>query len=340
LAPRSKWIAARWFWRESASAVKAVSIAALIVGVAISVALVIYFGAQGIGAAFIRLGALGFIVFCFAHAPVVAVKGVAWRYCLPASSRIGFLGVVAARVLRDGGAEVLPLSELGGFVIGARAAVLAGATSLEASASTLLDLTTEAVAQLAFVALGVAALYLLRPDATLIRPAALMIGLLTIAIVLAASVASRNAGLFTRLRAMVSGWLAGFGDVDAVFKMMGEIARRRSAMIAASLVHLVGWLGVAAEGWLGLRLLGAPISFSAALALESLLFAARSIGFFSPNGFGVQEGAYALLAPLLGLDIADALALSLIKRARDIVIGAPALLLWQRAEAARLWRRQ
>jgi putative membrane protein len=321
------------------NAVKALSIAMLIIGVAISVALVVYFGAQGIGAAFVRLGAIGFIVFCLAHAPVVAVKGVAWRYCLPLSSRIGFLGVVAARVLRDAGAEVLPLSEVGGFVIGARAAVLAGATSLEASASTLLDLTTEAVAQLAFVALGLAALHWLRPDAALIRPAALVLGLLTIAIVMTASAVSRSASVFARIRVAVSGWLAGFGDIDAVFKMMGDIARRRGAMIAASIIHLIGWLGVAAEGWLGLRLLGAPISFSAALALESILFAARSIGFFSPNGFGVQEGAYALLAPLIGLDIADALALSLIKRARDLVIGAPALLLWQRAEAARLWRR-
>jgi putative membrane protein len=266
------------------------------------------------------------------------VKGVGWRYCLPISSRLGLWGVVAARILRDAGAEVLPLSEVGGFVIGARAAILAGATSVEASASTLLDLTTEAVAQLAFVALGLVALYPLRPDAALIRPAAIVLGLLTIAIVLAASAASRSPGVFTRMRGAVSRWLAGFGDVDAVFTTMGDIARRRGAMIVASLIHLIGWLGVAAEGWLGLRLLGAPISFSAALALESLLFAARSIGFFSPNGFGVQEGAYALLAPLVGLDIADALALSLIKRARDVVIGAPALLLWQRAEAARVWR--
>ncbi len=77
-----------------------------------------------------------------------------------------------------------------------------------------------------------------------------------------------------------------------------------------------------------------------AVALESLLFASRSLAFFMPNALGVQEGAYALLAPLVGLTPADALALSLIKRARDLVIGAPALLIWQRAEAARVWRKK
>ncbi len=64
----------------------------------------------------------------------------------------------------------------------------------------------------------------------------------------------------------------------------------------------------------------------------------RSLAFFTPAALGVQEGAYALLAPLIGLGVADALALSLVKRARDIVIGAPALLLWQRLEAKRQWR--
>ena len=91
------------------------------------------------------------------------------------------------------------------------------------------------------------------------------------------------------------------------------------------------------RSWFALWLMGAPISLEGAVAMESLLFASRSLAFFMPNALGVQEGAYALLAPLVGLSPADALALSLIKRARDLVIGAPALLIWQRAEAARVW---
>jgi hypothetical protein len=84
--------------------------------------------------------------------------------------------------------------------------------------------------------------------------------------------------------------------------------------------------------------MGAPISVEGAIVLESLLFASRSLAFFMPNALGVQEGAYALLGPLVGLTHADALALSLIKRARDVAIGAPALFIWQHAEAAKLLR--
>jgi putative membrane protein len=318
--------------------VRIFSIVLLLIGLAISVALIVAFGAREIATAFLRVGAIGFVLFCFAHTPVVASLGLAWRLCLPTSSRARFPGMVAARLLRDAGAEVLPLSELGGFVIGARAAVLAGATSLEAAASTLLDLTTEAVAQLAFIALGLASLYSLRPDAPMIRPAAVALAVLIALVVFAALFVERSARLVAPARAAIRRWFILFGDTEAAFAVMGAIMRQRGALVGAFLIHLVGWLGVAAEAWLALRLLDAPISYPAALALESLLFAARSLGFFAPNALGVQEGTYALLAPLVGLNVADALALSLVKRARDIVIGAPALLLWQRAEATRLWR--
>ena len=319
---------------------RAFSIAALIIGLAISVAVVVSFGVTEIAAAFLRLGAGGFLVLCLAHAPVVAVMGLAWRFCLPKWSAVRAPGVIAARMLRDASAEVLPLSELGGYVIGARAAVLAGATSLEAAASTLLDLTTEAVAQLGFVALGLAALYQIRPDAPLLRPTAVVVAVLIALVAFAALFAERSVRFVAPARAAIRRWFVLFGDTEKAFAIMGAIIRQRGAVATAVGLHVVGWLGVAAEGWLALRLLGAPISFPAALVLESLLYAVRSLGFFAPNAVGVQEGAYALLAPFVGLNVTDALALSLVKRARDIVIGAPTLLLWQRVEAARLLKRR
>jgi hypothetical protein len=52
----------------------------------------------------------------------------------------------------------------------------------------------------------------------------------------------------------------------------------------------------------------------------------------------VQEGGYLLLAPLVGLPPDAALALSLAKRAREILLGAPGLLYWFFSK--RLWRRR
>jgi hypothetical protein len=231
---------------KSIGAAKLLTIATLIAGLALTVALVVGFGARDIGAAFVRLGIVGFIIFCAAHAPVVALLGLAWRFCMPAASRIRLTGVIAARMLRDAGAEVLPLSELGGFVIGARAATLAGASGVEAAASTLVDLTTEAAAQLGFIALGLIALWRIKPDAALIRPAALALAVLIVFTALAALNARRGAALMALARAAIGRWFAGFGDVDGAFATMGAIARQRGAIAGAVALHLLGWLSVAA----------------------------------------------------------------------------------------------
>ena len=71
------------------------------------------------------------------------------------------------------------------------------------------------------------------------------------------------------------------------------------------------------------------------LALEALLCTLRTIAAFVPAAMGVQEAGYAMLAPLFGLPAEMGLAVSLLKRAREIVIGVPALIYWQRSKAAR-----
>jgi glycosyltransferase 2 family protein len=87
--------------------------------------------------------------------------------------------------------------------------------------------------------------------------------------------------------------------------------------------------------WLGLLLIGARVNLGSVIALESLVYAARSVAVFVPNALGVQEGAYALLAPVFGISAEFALALSLLKRARDIAVGVPVLLIWQKTEGRR-----
>jgi glycosyltransferase 2 family protein len=313
------------------------AVVAFATGLAGAVAVVVWFGAGAIASAIAGLGWLGFFVICLAHAPVAALLGAGWRVCMAPDVRVSLPAVIWARVLRDAGAEVLPFSEIGGFVIGARAAMIAGVAGVDTAASTLADLTTEAVAQIAFTALGLLAIVRIRPDAAIIRPVAFALVIVVFAGVALAVLLRRGGRLSHFGAAAAKRWLAGFGDVDKALAALRDIGGRRRAVAASLLLHLLAWLAVAAEAWLALRLIGAPISLEGAIAMESLLFASRSLAFLAPNGLGVQEGAYALLAPLVGLTPADALALSLIKRARDLVIGAPALLIWQRVEATRAW---
>jgi hypothetical protein len=75
------------------------------------------------------------------------------------------------------------------------------------------------------------------------------------------------------------------------------------------------------------------------VVIESMLYAVRTVAFAIPNAVGIQEGAYVLIGASFGLTPEMALAISLVKRARDLVIGLPALGVWQAVEGGLLWRR-
>ena len=86
-----------------------------------------------------------------------------------------------------------------------------------------------------------------------------------------------------------------------------------------------GWVAGAGEAWLALRLLGHPIGIAEAIALESLSQGARAAAFVIPGGLGVQDGSLMLLGLQLGLGAEAGLALSLVKRFRELALGLPAL---------------
>jgi len=74
--------------------------------------------------------------------------------------------------------------------------------------------------------------------------------------------------------------------------------------------------------------------------LESLGNAVRGAAFAVPGALGVQEGGFILLGSQLGLDAETSLALSLVKRFRELVFGLPGLVVWQATLGHHLWRRK
>ena len=52
-----------------------------------------------------------------------------------------------------------------------------------------------------------------------------------------------------------------------------------------------------------------------------------------PGALGVQEGGYIVICQVFGLSPEMAIALSLMKRLREVGLGVPGLLAWHRAEA-------
>jgi hypothetical protein len=107
------------------------------------------------------------------------------------------------RVMRDCGSEVLPLSQIGGYVLGARAITLHGVSGLAAAATTVVDVTLELCAQLAYTALGLALLLQLPIGAKFAVPGS--IGL-AIAIAGSGDLCWRKCAVPTSLIASVPSW--------------------------------------------------------------------------------------------------------------------------------------
>jgi len=118
--------------------------------------------------------------------------------------------------------------------------------------------------------------------------------------------------------------------------LLGEalslVASSRAALALSLALHAATLLGNTVETWLTLRLMGAPIGFAAAVMLESISFAARSAAFLIPSGWGAQEATLVALATVAGLSPDSALALGLVKRAREFAVGLPGLAAWAVAE--------
>ena len=115
-----------------------------------------------------------------------------------------------------------------------------------------------------------------------------------------------------------------------------DLYRRRWLLTGNALGQLTAWVLGAAEIYVALHFMGYEITVADALLLESLVLATRTAAFFVPGALGVQEGVLVLLGGMIGLGPEVALALSLVKRVRELVIGVPGLLAWQIAEGKNL----
>ncbi len=295
-------------------------------------------GIGPVAAAMGRIG-WGFLVLLAARGALVVLMGASW-WVLGASRPDARLWRFAwARLIRDSASECLPLSQIGGFVLGARALTIAGVGGLFAGASTVVDVTLELVAQLFYLLLGLFLLWHLHPEFPLLRPLLLGLALLTAGALGFLTLQARGGSLIERASAkMLSNWSGAQAGTRALLAELALIHANRPAILAGTVLHLLSWLANGAEAWLILVLMGRAVPLVDALVIDSLLYGLRSFTFVVPNALGVQEAGYVLLGGLFGLSPQTCIALSLLRRARDLTLGLPALATWQAVEGRRAWR--
>lgn len=311
------------------------SAAALAAGLFIATAVIGYFNLGAVLSALRPIGFGGFLIVLLAQLALGLPLGLAWWTVAPRQPvrRIGVF--VWSSLSAEAAANVLPLSQLGGVAVASRVATLAGVPGSVALGSNIVDITMELAAQLVWTMAGV---FLLAQHAQgsaggSLLPVALS-GLAIATVLLVCLIAAQRWALpiVTALARLLT---VGAAGAVAASRVIRALYRRPHRLAIGFVLHLAAWFATALCSLLILSFIGRPLPLLSVFALESLLFAVRNAAFVVPGALGVQEGAYVILGPVFGLPPEAALALSLLKRARDIAIGVPVLLVWQAIEIRR-----
>lgn len=308
-----------------------------VVGGALGLYVLKSIGLKPIVLAATAVGWRGFASLCLYQVGQFVVLGVAWYVLIPAWCGTRPHVFIWARMVRDASSELLPFSHLGGIVLGARTAIAQGVPQPIALGTVVADITTEMLAQVAFTAAGVVILMTSTPQhsTAFSVTSSAQFGLMSIVVSCAAFLAFQyyGPGLTTKLALRLLPNAAALAE--SVVNCVREVYRRPAKVGLAVFFHFAGWLASALSTWIALVFMGVHARIWVVIALESLVCAVRSVAFWMPNGLGVQEAAYAAIAPLFGIGAEIGLATSLLKRARDIAVDVPILLLWQWSEGRR-----
>jgi putative membrane protein len=326
-------------WRHPAVTMRLAGGLAALGGLCVAMALIAHQGLQPVldSLSRARWGVLWIALF---HLIPLAFLAQGWRALLVTKWR-GSIGMFfRARWIRDAVNDLLPVAQVGGQLIGARLLTFDGATPGIAVAGAVADMTVELLAQLLFTLVG---LGLLLQSSSYDRTAHwLVVGVAVAVPALCGFVLAQRGGLFKLVETMLerlaeTSTRISIGRVTGLHDTIRAIYRDHRGLLSSAACHLLAWMLGAGEAWFALHLMGSPAGLREAIILESLGQAVRSAAFVVPAGLGVQEGGYMLVGGMLGLGPEVALAVSLVRRARDLLLGLPALLVWQIAEGRLLW---
>ncbi len=314
----------------------------LLTGLAILIALIAW---QGFGdvAGTLATAGWGLLAVTLFHLVPVLTNAVAWQHLFRPENRLSINKLFVARWFGESINSLLPVAQVGGELVKARWIMTHGISGRIAGASVVVDLTIAVLTQIIFTIIGLVLLILHLGRNNITVPATIGIGM--ISLLLAGFYIAQRKGMFEKAAWLVEKiaggreWLNLSGGAAVLDAAIHETYRHRNGLAAASTWRLLGWLLGTGEVWLIMYFLGFQVSILEALLLESLGQAVRAAGFIIPASLGIQEGGFLLFGAALGIPPHTALALSLGKRVRELLLGLPGLAVWQIRSSHRLWKR-
>src|SRR5262249_52319400 len=202
-------------------------------------------------------------------------------------------------------------------------------------ASATVDVTVEMVTQILFTIAGLGLLSIDWHDRAVMSW--LAVGTVVALLAAIAFVAVQRFGLFRLIERgllrLAERWPGlSLQGIRGLHESVLAIHAHRRGLLVAATCHSVAWVLGTAEIWVALVALGHPVSVADAFVIESLGMALRNAGFAVPGALGVQEAALILVCSPFGVPPETAVALSMVKRVRELGFGLTGIAAWQWSE--------
>jgi putative membrane protein len=310
-------------------------------GIALLIVLLFREGAGQVANAIAHAG-WGVLAVILFHLLQTLSDSTGWLVLIPKENRIGLGRSFFLHWMGESINNLLPTARVGGDIVVARFAAMWGIPLRTAIAAIVVDVTIGIVTKVSYLLVACVLLIGVTGRTDLARP--VLVAVVTGTLAVAGFYAVQRAGIFkwgatlaSRL-AKSAAWDSLVHGGEAVDHAIRRLYARRLGIAGCSFFWVLSWVIASGEVWIALRALGLHSSFTTAVILESASLAIRGAAFLVPGAVGVQEGGYILLGSILGISGEMALALSLLRRVRELALGIPGLIAWQLVEGGRLWR--
>jgi len=275
----------------------------------------------------------------------LVIAGAAWRLLFTPDFRPNLGITVVARWVSESVNGLLPVAQVGGELARARLLFHAlrregkPASGMDAAATVIVDMTLALLAQVLFTLPGLWHLWQLNETAIARVAGGVVVSVLPLALLIGAQhQGAIKGGTALAARFGLARLVADEAQDHPLWVRLSMLYRRLPLAGSVTAAHVLAWTLRAGETYIALRLMGQEIGVLDAIMIEGLLSAARTLGFLLPAGLGIQEGALLLLCGWAGVPGHVALALALVKRARELGVCVPGLVTWAVLERPKLRR--
>jgi len=269
----------------------------------------------------------GFLLVLALHALTVALNAVSWRLVTPGSG-VSLSTLAPMLVAADGLNAVSPVGLVGGEMM--RVNLLRRRIPApDAVGSVGLAAMAQFLAQALFLITGLpfAASWIadgrLRLSLRILCGALLVLASLVLWIAASSRALRWASGRLERIDWLRRRWESAAPAWRGIVERASESLRRKPAAFAGAVgASLAAWQLGAVETYLLLRLLGRPVGFAQAFAIEILATAIEGLFFFVPAKMGTEEGGRVVIFLSMGLTPAVGFALGFLRRLRELAWAA------------------